>query len=94
MIRFNACQRAFTTIKCRKNVVRKTAYLASSDAFCFGETPDTRAASGLDVLPLAFTTSDFKREYKTGRSGNQDKVFYCGDRREERGEKGSKKIRA
>ena len=33
--------------------------MASSDAFYFGETPDTLASVVLDSLPLAFTISDF-----------------------------------
>lgn len=35
--------------------------MASSDAFYFGETPDTLAAAGLDPLPLAFTVADFRK---------------------------------
>lgn len=38
--------------------------MASSDAFYFGETPDTLASVGLDSLPLAFTISDFHKSAK------------------------------
>lgn len=38
--------------------------IASSDAFYFGETPDTLAIVGLDSLPLAFTISDFHKAAK------------------------------
>ena len=38
--------------------------MASSDAFYFGETPDTLAAAGLDPLPLAFTVADFRKSAK------------------------------
>jgi hypothetical protein len=38
--------------------------IASSDAFYFGETPDTLAIVGLDSLPLAFTISDFHKSAK------------------------------
>lgn len=38
--------------------------MASSDAFYFGETPDTLAAAGLDPLPLAFTLADFRKSAK------------------------------
>lgn len=39
--------------------------MASSDAFYFGETPDTLAVAGLDPLPLAFTQADFKKSTKS-----------------------------
>lgn len=38
--------------------------MASSDAFYFGETPDTLNIAGLDTLPLAFTQADFKKTTK------------------------------
>lgn len=38
--------------------------MASSDAFYFGETPDTLNIAGLDALPLAFTVSDFRKSSK------------------------------
>lgn len=38
--------------------------MASSDAFYFGETPETLASAGLDSLPLAFTISDFHKSAK------------------------------
>ena len=38
--------------------------MASSDAFYFGETPDTLNIAGLDALPLAFTQADFKKTTK------------------------------
>lgn len=38
--------------------------MASSDAFYFGETPDTLKAVGLNILPLAFTQSDFVKSTK------------------------------
>lgn len=38
--------------------------MASSDAFYFGETPDTLNIAGLDTLPLAFTVSDFRKSSK------------------------------
>lgn len=38
--------------------------MASSDAFYFGETPNTLNIAGLDVLPLAFTVSDFRKSSK------------------------------
>ena len=38
--------------------------LASSDAFYFGETPVSLETAGLDQLPLALTTSDFKKSAK------------------------------
>ena len=38
--------------------------MASSDAFYFGETPAALNIAGLDVLPLAFTVSDFRKSSK------------------------------
>lgn len=38
--------------------------MASSDAFYFGETPNTLNIAGLDTLPLAFTVSDFRKSSK------------------------------
>ena len=35
--------------------------MASSDAFYFGQTPDSLTEAGLDPLPLAFTIADFKK---------------------------------
>ena len=38
--------------------------MADSDAFYFGETPDTLNIVGLDAHPLAFTVSDFRKSSK------------------------------
>lgn len=38
--------------------------MASSDAFYFGETPDVLKKDGFNALPLAMTTTDFKKSTK------------------------------